>query len=304
MASLNGGHARWAFDLSKWRPTMSDLLRATACVQAEEKERLQRFVFRDDFNASLIGRLLMRHFVRVATNLPGNEIHFDRDERGRPFWCRPPPQQHSAAAAAVRCDFNVSHQGNYAVLAGQLLGDDEDGDSAAKIGVDVMKIEYSGGKPLQEFFRIMHRNFSATEWAYIRRGESERDQTEAFMRHWCLKESYVKNIGVGISIDLQQISFAVGTPTLSCERTVCDARLTLNGVPATEWIFEESLLDRDHCVAVAIRGGGGGRQSNGGIGHVFERVSFEDVMRDSVPLNEPDPEYCHAIMLKEYKKKI
>jgi phosphopantetheinyl transferase len=51
--------------------------------------------------------------------------------------------------------FNVSHQGDLAVLAGAtgcLPGH--------SLGVDVMKFEYSGGKTLSEFFRIMTRNFS------------------------------------------------------------------------------------------------------------------------------------------------
>jgi hypothetical protein len=51
--------------------------------------------------------------------------------------------------------FNVSHQGDLAVLAGVtgcLPGH--------SLGVDVMKFEYSGGKTLSEFFRIMTRNFS------------------------------------------------------------------------------------------------------------------------------------------------
>lgn len=297
MTSLNGGHARWAFDLSKWRPTMSDLLRATACVQLEERERLARFIFRDDFNASLIGRLLMRHFVRLASGLNGNAIHFDRDERGRPFWCRRPSNQ-------PNCDFNVSHQGNYAVLAGHVCaagGVDDDDDFGHQIGVDVMKIEYSGGKPLSEFFRIMHRNFSNTEWSYIRRMDTERDQTEAFMRHWCLKESYVKNIGVGITIDLQQISFDVRTPCLSVGHVVSDTCLTLSGGGAvqTDWIFEESLLDGDHCVAVAIRRSNANKSGT----NVFEMVNFEQLLKDSIPLNEPDHEYCLEVMKKEYKQR-
>jgi phosphopantetheinyl transferase len=51
--------------------------------------------------------------------------------------------------------FNVSHQGDLAVLAGVtgcLPGH--------LLGVDVMKFEYCGGKTLSEFFRIMARNFS------------------------------------------------------------------------------------------------------------------------------------------------
>lgn len=289
--SLRNGHARWAFDLSMWRPTIGDLQRAIVCVQPEERDRLAKFMFRDDFNASLIGRLLLRKFVRDTTAIPYDEIQFVRDDRGKP----------RLAKAHPNIDFNVSHQGGYAVLAGCMATNDHHQSSVApSIGVDVMKIEYSGGKPLAEFFRLMHRNFSNDEWSYIKGATTQFGQTEAFMRHWCLKESYVKNIGVGITVDLQQISFSVGAPVLSHTKPVTDASLTVNGMPVEHWVFEESRLGDDHCVAVALNYARPTEQQHV-VATPFELIDFERLIDGSRPLSEVDSAYCTTVASKQYK---
>lgn len=309
--TLRNGHARWAFDLSGWRPSRADLVAATACIQAEEKERLAKFVFRNDFDASLIGRLLMRKYVRDASQLAYSGIRFARDERGRPHLLLPPAAAGKKDASVGNLDFNVSHQGDFSVLAGHLTPFSPTGSvnsPKTSIGVDVMKIEYTGGKPLSEFFRLMNRNFTAGEWANIRSDvTSDRATTQAFMRHWCLKESYVKNTGVGISIDLQTIDFAVRTPILlSALAPVCDTALSVNGFPVTGWTFEESLLDADHIVCVAVHQ----PQLATAIGTVarteqtaipFDIIGFDELMQGAEPLLEPDYEYCAAVLQKQYK---
>lgn len=289
--SIRRGHARWAFDLSAWRPSGSDLLLATSCIQPEEKERLARFVFRNDFDSSLIGRLLLRKFVNESTNCAYDTIRFVRDSMGRPCL--------KANSFAYPIDFNVSHQGNYSVLAG--LCADSAKHPITRIGVDVMKMEYSGGKALHEFFRIMHRQFSPAEWTYIRsRQGGELAETQAFMRHWCLKECYVKNIGVGLTVDLRSKSFSVRTPLLSTQSVVTDTSISIDNVPKDNWLFEESLLDDEHCVAVALHKEGGWSVES--TGTPFEVIGFEDLMKNAVPFLEPDYVYCENVQNKEYKK--
>lgn len=275
--SIINGHARWAFNFNTWRPSLDDLRIATSCIQLEEKARLSKFIFRDDFIASLIGRLLMRKFIKKATGLEYNSIKFERDCRGKPF------------LPNSIIDFNVSHQGSYSVLAGCLHQD-------TKIGVDVMKIEYSGGKKLSEFFRLMNRNFSRDEWIYINNGENDLTKIESFMRNWCLKESYVKNIGVGITVNLEKISFDIKTKILSQKPTM-DSTLKVDDVLMKDWTFEESLIDKDHCVAVSLKSLNKLRSVN-----EFEIIDFKELITDYKPLIEIDDEYCQQILKKEYKR--
>ncbi|XP_063702796.1 L-aminoadipate-semialdehyde dehydrogenase-phosphopantetheinyl transferase [Culicoides brevitarsis] len=270
---------RWAFNLKTFRPSLEDLLKATSCIQAEEKTRLAKFVFRDDFDASLIGRLLMRKFVHETTNTPYSSIKFERDSNGKPYF------------AQGNVDFNVSHQGSYSVLAG--IGNS---DTKTAIGVDVMKIEYTGGKSLDEFFRIMTRNFSSNEWEAIKNPSEKREKVKNFMRHWCLKESYVKNIGVGITIDLQKISFTTKEP-LNAEKVITSTCLDVNNIPETNFLFEESLLDDDHIVAVALK-----HPKSPNVPQKFQILTFNELMEHSSPLLEHDIDYCKAILAKEYKR--
>lgn len=281
---------RWAFDLSQWRPTLNELSLAISCIQPVEKIRLSKFYFRDDFDASLIGRLLMRKFVRDTTAIDYDQIIFNRDNRGKPFLVNVLPTK------CHQLDFNVSHQGAYSVLAGITF--DTIFSSPVKIGVDVMKIEYSGGKPLTEFFRLMHRNFSDEEWKYIRKQSSDREQLKAFMRHWCLKESYVKNVGVGITVNLQKISFKIKTEELCPENVVGDTQVEVDGNLLKNWTFEEHMLDSEHCAAIAFE-----NLPNSFDANRFKVLEFSELIKDAVPLSEPDDEYCKLILAKDYKKK-
>lgn len=269
-------NVRWAFNFNNWNPTENELLLATSCIQTDEKERLNKFVFRNDFKASLIGRLLMRKYINIALKIPYNEIILERDEKGKPFL----PHYKSIS-------FNVSHQGNYVVFAGAL--------GRQTIGVDVMKMEYTGGKDINNFFRIMSKNFSQYEWNTIKYGHNVNEHIGMFYRHWCLKESYVKALGVGITINLQDISFKINTKQLQHDQVVTDTELYVKN-KKVNWLFEECLLGElnDHVVAVAINKSEGEPND---LVH-FEEFNFQELMEGSSSLLEPDLNYCKGYFTK------
>lgn len=266
---------RWAFNFKNWKPTENELKLATSCIQPEEKTRLSRFVFKKDFKSSLIGRLMLRKFVHKSTNLIYNEIEFIRDDKGKPILKNTLIDQEIA--------FNVSHQGDFVVLAGQV--------GLSTIGCDVMKLEYTGGKSLDDFFRIMTRNFSNNEWVAIKSCRDDKSKISMFCRHWALKESYVKAIGVGITINLQDISFKINTKELNVDNVVKDTELYIRN-EKQDWFFDEFLLsDKNHCVAVAT-------QARITSNCEFKMVSFQDLIQDVVPLLEEDGEYCRDFFKK------
>jgi len=276
------GSVRWAFSFGSWHPTEPQFQLAASCIQDEEKIRIGRFVFKKDVKASLVGRLLMRKYVSENSCFPYADIRFGRDDRGKPYLI-------GDEEGKSMLNFNVSHQGTYAVLAG------ESGNNL-KIGVDVMKFEYSGGKTLSEFFRIMTRHFSPFEWETIRGTHTTPDKLRlsTFCRHWCLKESYVKATGTGIAVDLQKISFKIKTSDLRIDEVVTDTELYVNGTRLEDWNFEESLLDENHCVAVALNGKG--RDSDP---LTFKCLDFSELMSGSKPLLSVDPVYSENFFKKE-----
>lgn len=288
--SIMYGHARWAFDFKNWKPTLQELMTAVSLIQPEEKERISKFVFQEDFKGSLSGRLLMRHFVRCALCTDNDRFKLGRDEKNKPYL-----SDVDGVSDDKALDFNVSHQGSFACLAG-CVGNEAT--AHQRLGVDVMKIEYGGGKPLQEFFRLMTRNFSSNEWAYIKSFDSEQRQLRAFMRNWCLKESYVKNVGIGITMNLQKLDFIIKTKEINSDEILTDTQLKLNGEMLSDFSFEESLIDRDHCVAVSIRNH---NLSDGYKPFNFQLIKFEELIRDATPLSTPDENYCVEILKKDLK---
>ena len=290
---------RWAVDLSTWpSPTMNQLTQAIAAIQPEERIRLMKFYFINDFLSSLVGRLLMRKYVSQSCNLPYADIKFARDARGKPYWLR--SEQTTADEESCRMpnlSFNVSHHGRYVILAGAV--DSENSENDFGIGCDVMKLEYSGGKDLKEFFRIMQRKFADSEWRYIRQPHfNQQQQIKAFMRHWCLKESYVKELGVGITVDLEKIVFSVdSSKDLTMEsQTLCSTTLKCNDEPMNNWHFEEHMLHPKYCAAIAFR------NFKPESLEKFEVLQIDELLQASPLQDEPEIiDYCRQALNKPLK---
>ena len=80
----------------------------------------------------------MRKVISHCLGIPWNEIRLERTEKGKPFLANEvsPERRHF--------NFNVSHQGNYAVLAAE---------PRHHVGVDIMQVEWpSEYSPLSQWF--------------------------------------------------------------------------------------------------------------------------------------------------------
>lgn len=270
---------KWAFNAIDWNPTVEDITNASSYIQIEEKKRIARFVFQDDAKSSLVGRLMLRKFVHDTMSIPYQEIQFGRDERGKPCLLD---------AGETPVTFNISHQGNYVVLAGN---------KDWSIGIDIMKIEPPANKNIPEFFRIMNRQFSLHEWSTIRSYPTESEQVACFYRIWCLKESYVKNIGVGITVPLNEISFSIKTRKLELGKPVTDTVLYQKNQPKKEYVFEETLLDEKHIVAVSLKVDENARYEFSPCTFLM----FDEIVKDAKPLIAPDYTYSSDFMNKQLK---
>lgn len=121
--------------------------------------------------------------------------------------------------------FNISHGMGLAVLA---IGD-------CSVGVDV---EYM--RPYRE--PLLKRVLSEAELRQMEAaGESGRE--ELFFRFWTLKESYVKAVGCGITVPLQEISFQIGEDgEIVCEKT--------------GWKFRQWKLAEGYVLSACVSGNG------------------------------------------------
>lgn len=268
---------RWAFNSKQWNPSEQEFSRAISCIQLEEKDRLDRFVFKKDVKSSLIGRLLMRKFVNEYTDIPYDKVVLTRDKNNKPI----------VKNTGINIHFNVSHQGDYSVLAGEIRN--------VLLGVDIMKLEYTGGKQLSEFFRIMNRQFSSSEWReiYGTSSSTEDEQLAMFLRHWTLKESYVKALGVGITISLKSLDFRTNSKLVS-NKLICDTVLYHNGIKQ-DWLFEESMIDSKHCVAVALQENEKAPESQNVM---FKVLDYNELLRNAIPIHLEDEEYTNKYFNK------
>ena len=278
---------RWAFNVAAWSPGRAEWSAATRAVQPEEKERIGRFHFRGDARASLAGRLMLRRLLSSHTDLPWSQLRLTRTEKGKPVLEAP-----GGGGDGGGLVFNVSHQGRYTVLAAEpAVGAD------AALGCDVARaVRRPGAPPPAQFFTTMRRQFTAAEWAYICGPGTERQQLSRFHRCWALKESFVKAEGVGIGFSLQRASFTCRPTDLPADGTpVCDTVLHVDGAPETRYRFEESLLDAEHVVAVAVRAAG----REDAPPARFELLTPEQLMDRAEFLTPEDPAYCDRYMEAE-----
>lgn len=281
---------RWAFRCGSWVPTRSEWTLAARCVQREEKERIAQFVFAKDAKSAMAGRLLIRKLVCEKMGFAWDGFRLERTARGKPFLPRT-----SSTPGVTHWNFNVSHQGEYAVLAAE---------PGRQVGVDVMKTSRPGSRSVQEFFRIMNRQFTDLEWTNIRTAGSDWDQLDMFYRHWALKESFIKAIGTGLGFDLQRAEFHISPNQMREGQVYRQTRMYLDN-EEEDWTFEEILLDKDHHIAVA-QGKPDISTSEEDGGTVceapplsFTLLSFSDLVSKATPLLEEDPAYWERFQSKK-----
>ncbi|KAK2170410.1 hypothetical protein LSH36_3g26066 [Paralvinella palmiformis] len=274
---------RWAFRLADWHPSKEQWLIASSCIQAEEKNRIGKFVFQKDAKSALIGRLLLRRVVHKVLHIPYKSIHLSRTNKGKPYLVSKPGYESPL-------HFNVSHQGEYAVLAA---------DPVHEVGIDVMQVEYPrGSRSVDDFFSNMNRQFTQNEWLTIKDPIDEWDQLKQFYRFWCLKESYVKALGVGIGFSLQRLDFCPQADP-EVNRVICNTKVCVDDALQRDWLFEETMLDNKHCVAVALK-----QNSHGALpteGSSFQILNFEELLSGAEPLTEPDSAYWQQFNAKQEK---
>ncbi|MGQ8873214.1 4'-phosphopantetheinyl transferase family protein [Paenibacillus sp. TSA_86.1] len=148
-------------------------------VSEERRTQALRFIHQADAYRSVMGEVLTRVKLSELTGIRPEEFSFTRNKYGKP-----------ALINDANVQFNVSHSGDWvALIAG----------SEDELGVDVEKIA-----PID--LQIAERFFSSSECQFLA-GKPEEMQQETFYRLWTLKESYIKAVGMGLSMPLN--SFAI-----------------------------------------------------------------------------------------------
>ncbi|PEM20850.1 4'-phosphopantetheinyl transferase family protein [Bacillus wiedmannii] len=146
-------------------------------IDVNKREVICKYVNKKDRYRSLLGINLVRYICSEELYIEGNEIIFGYNKYGKPYLFN-----------YNNFHFNISHSGNWVVCA-------YGGNS---VGVDVEEIV--------DIDLNITKFFAEEEKKYIYSGKKDEIQ-ERFFDIWTLKESYIKAVGMGMSIELH--SFAV-----------------------------------------------------------------------------------------------
>lgn len=148
-------------------------LAAYAAVPAARREKVDRIRLGEAKRLSLCAGTLLDEALR-AYGVADAEMDFAEGEHGKPFLPLRPDVQ-----------FSLSHSGTLAMCA---VAD-------KPVGCDVQRVS-------PRSLRLAERFFSPAEQRVIFSLPSDMEQQAMFYRIWTLKESFIKCIGLGLSMPL------------------------------------------------------------------------------------------------------
>lgn len=183
-------------------------------ISDERKSRIFRFRFMKDRVHSLFAEIILRYALWEQYDLGRSQIQLQYTSYGKPY-----------LDYYKDIYFNLSHSGSW-VLCG--IGN-------MPLGVDVELIE-------EKDLSIAYKIYTKEECDFIF-SQSREDITSAFYQIWTLKESYIKNVGQGLSIPFDSFYFQFKDS---------DIELYVNGKRDYRFSFYSSQLDNRHCTALCV----------------------------------------------------
>ena len=196
---------------------------AADLLSEEERTRCARFMFARDRRDFAIAHALLRQTLSRHHPIPPREWTFVPEPHGK-------PRISADLTTAADLHFNIAHTHGLVACAVS---------RGADVGIDVEEIERRSD-PLE----IASRYFSVIETEDLKRCAPD-DRFERFTEIWTLKEAYIKAIGKGLSLPLDEFAFRFEDPSA--------LRFTAATCEATAWSFALFAPTHGHRMAVAAR---------------------------------------------------
>lgn len=159
---------------------MELLNRQFSCLDSEEQERAQKFYFTKDKVKFIQGRYLLKSIIANYLEKDIKKIQFKYNEYGKP----------ELISNKKSLYFNISHSNNFMVMAFS---------KKDHLGIDV---EFNDQQDVS--YLISSNIFTNKELSYFDNLDSQEKQV-VFYKLWTSKEAYLKALGVGLSISLNDI---------------------------------------------------------------------------------------------------
>lgn len=195
-------------------PPLERLDHLFSYLDAEERERIDRYKVDFKKKEFLLGRALVKRLLAAYLDIDPRAVSFELDKYGKPTLA-----SHLQLTPGRELSFNLSHAKRYLAFAFSY---------SYQVGVDVEHINRN-----MDIEGLADRYFTKRETAHIL---SSADSFSEFFHIWTLKEAYIKAVGHGLSIPLN--SFEIPYDNLQSG---------MNG-----WFFYNSLVESDYFVSAAL----------------------------------------------------
>jgi 4'-phosphopantetheinyl transferase len=203
----------WHIDLTE---VLSSRL-GTRLLSEDELEKAGRFAFPRDRQRYIAGRAALRIILGRYLDIAPDRVRFSYGANGKPTVIEP----------QTEISFNLSNSSDVAVAAVSVF---------ARIGIDLEKIDSGvNGSDLAAQF------FTAYELASITAVPQENRQVR-FLEFWTRKEAFVKALGVGVSVSLDQFEVSEWKD---------QSTLQVSGFEGT-WFFRQFVPQRGYIAALIV----------------------------------------------------
>ncbi|KAL2633491.1 hypothetical protein R1flu_004970 [Riccia fluitans] len=230
---MDRGVVRWAVNSGAWNPSESQFSAFLDLLPASDRPQVLRYFKFEDRKKALVSRLLQRKLIRSRFNIDYHDVNIERTIEGKPYLANS-----IDGSEFPSFNFNVSHHGKFVVLASEPL---------CIVGVDVMNHEMVRKEEPATFFKAFQNCFTKLEWDMLwSAGPAPGPLYEQFYRLWCLKEAYIKAVGIGLGFDLLRAEFFYPTGDIWSDI----AQLRIDSREKQKWRFSLHKLD-GHSVCVA-----------------------------------------------------
>jgi 4'-phosphopantetheinyl transferase len=192
----------------------------------DERERAGRFYCDKDRHHFTVARGVLRTILGLYLNTEPGQIRFCYSEYGKPSL--------ADAQAGDRLRFNLSHSRGLALMAFTL-------NRELGIDLELVRSDLAGDE-------IAERFFSPAEVVSLQALSSDQ-RLEGFFNCWTRKEAYIKAIGEGLSMPLNQfdVSLIPGEPARLLETRK-------HPIEARRWSLRELKPGSNYIGAVAVEG--------------------------------------------------
>jgi 4'-phosphopantetheinyl transferase len=162
------------------------LARLTCCLTPDEIAIADRFKFARHRRRFVTARAGLRHILARHVGEPPGALRFDLGPHGKPHL--------ADARHAARVTFNLSHSEDWALIAIA---------PGFPVGIDIEQV-----RPALATADTIGLVFSRQEQAALAALSGMR-RIRAFFKGWTSKEAYIKGLGGGLSVPLQEFDVSV-----------------------------------------------------------------------------------------------